>query len=350
MRIRAKRTGTLRWCSFDSAVLGTPVHLDNAQSPISGILHSAFSMQSTQSAAATVIELPIIRPFDWTRLCAFIGGRASAGVETVEGGVYRRAIEWRGDDGIVEVRPHERKHRLVVTVQGDVHRHADELAEPLSRMFDVAADPRAIGRSLARDPLLAPLVEAAPGLRVPGAWSGFELVVRTIVGQQVSVKGASTIMARIVQRAGRRIDGHAHEGTAWRFPTPAELAAAELGQIGMPGKRVETVQRFAQAVATGALPIDTPGIDREQLKRDLLAMPGIGPWTVGYVAMRALRDPDAWPDADLVLMQAIARHEPSLTTSVQQRAFTDRWRPWRAYAAMHLWNGVAMQAGRAKGG
>jgi DNA-3-methyladenine glycosylase II len=350
MRIRAKRKGTLRWCSFDSAVLGTPVHLDNAQSPISGILHSAFSMQSTQSAAATVIELPFIRPFDWTRLCAFIGGRASAGVETVEGGVYRRAIEWRGDDGIVEVRPHERKHRLVVTVQGDVHRHADELAEPLSRMFDVGADPRAIGRSLARDPLLAPLVEAAPGLRVPGAWSGFELVVRTIVGQQVSVKGASTIMARIVQRAGRRIDGHAHEGTAWRFPTPAELAAADLGQIGMPGKRVETVQRFAQAVATGALPIDTPGIDREQLKRDLLAMPGIGPWTVGYVAMRALRDPDAWPDADLVLMQAIARHEPSLTTSVQQRAFTDRWRPWRAYAAMHLWNGVAMQAGRAKGG
>ncbi|MDR5856028.1 AlkA N-terminal domain-containing protein [Caballeronia sp. LZ062] len=307
-------------------------------------------MDSTPAAGAAIIELPFTRPFDWTRLCAFIGRRASAGVETVERGVYRRAIEWRGDDGIVEVRPHERKHRLIVTVQGDARRHIDELAQPLSRMFDVDADPRVIGQSLSRDALLAPLVEAAPGLRVPGAWSGFELVVRTIVGQQVSVKGASTIMARIVQRAGRRIDGHPHEGTAWRFPTPAELAAADLQQIGMPGKRVETVQRFAQAVATGALPIDTPGVDREGVKRDLLAMPGIGPWTVGYVAMRALRDPDAWPDADLVLMQAIARHDPSLTTPRQQRAYPDRWRPWRAYAAMHLWNGVAMQAGRAKGG
>ncbi|WP_159832784.1 DNA-3-methyladenine glycosylase family protein [Burkholderia sp. 8Y] len=307
-------------------------------------------MHSTKRVAATVIELPFTRPFDWSRLCAFISGRASAGVETVEGGIYRRAIEWRGEDGTVEVRPHECKHRLIVTVEGDVGRHADELAEPLSRMFDTGADPRAIGRCLVRDPLLGPLVEAAPGLRVPGAWSGFELVVRTIVGQQVSVKGASTIMARIVQRAGRRIDGHLHEATSWRFPTPAELAAADLQQIGMPGKRVETVQRFAHDVASGALPIDTPGIDRERLKRDLLAMPGIGPWTVGYVAMRALRDPDAWPDADLVLMQAIARHDPSLTTPVQQRAYADRWRPWRAYAAMHLWNGVAMQAGRAKGG
>ncbi len=308
------------------------------------------SMPSTHATTATTLELPFKRPFDWTRLIAFIGGRASAGVESVEGGVYRRAIAWRGDDGTVEVRPHERKHRLVVTVQGDVRRHADALAAPLSRMFDVHVDPHAISQCLSRDPMLAPLVEAAPGLRVPGAWSGFELVVRTIVGQQVSVKGASTIMGRIVQRAGRRIDGHPHEGTAWRFPTPSELAAADLEKIGMPGKRIETVQRFAHAVATGALPIDTPGADPEHVKRELLAMPGIGPWTVGYVAMRALRDPDAWPDADLVLMQAIARREPSLIKPAQQRAYTERWRPWRAYAAMHLWNGVAAETGLARGG
>jgi len=307
-------------------------------------------MRSTFLDATTTIELPFLRPFDWTRLVGFIAGRAPAGVESVEGGVYRRAIEWRGDDGIVEVRPHERKHRLVATVRGDARRHADELAEPLSRMFDLHARPREIGRCLSLDPMLAPLVDAAPGLRVPGAWSGFELVVRTIVGQQVSVKGASTIMARIVQRAGRRIDGHPHEGTAWRFPTPGELAAANLDKIGMPGKRVETVQRFAQAVATGALPIDMPGADPERIKRDLLAMPGIGPWTVGYVAMRALRDADAWPDADLVLMQAIARREPSLVKPAQQRLYTERWRPWRAYAAMHLWNGAAMSGGPARGG
>jgi DNA-3-methyladenine glycosylase II len=304
-------------------------------------------MPSTRIAT---LELPFKRPFDWTRMLGFIGGRASAGVESVDDGVYRRAIEWRGADGTIEARPHERKHRLIVTVDGDASRHAGELAEPLARMFDLNADPREIARVLGADPLLAPLIEAAPGLRVPGAWSGFELVVRTIVGQQVSVKGASTIMNRITQRAGRRIEGHPHEGTAWRFPTPAELAAADLEKIGMPTRRIEAVQRFAQAVASGALPLDTPGADHAQLKRDLLAMPGIGPWTVGYVAMRALRDPDAWPDADLVLMQAIAARDPAALKPAQQRARTEAWRPWRAYAAMHLWNGVAMETGRSGGG
>ncbi|SAK48215.1 alcohol dehydrogenase [Caballeronia temeraria] len=316
----------------------------------STIAHTAFKMHSTIDTSTAMLELPFKRPFDWTRMLKFIGGRASAGVESVEGGVYRRAIEWQGADGTVEVKPHERRHRLVVTVGGAVARHAEDLATPLARMFDLHADPLKIARCLGGDPVLAPLVEAAPGLRVPGAWSGFELVVRTIVGQQVSVKGASTIMNRIVQRAGRRIEGHPHEGTAWRFPTPAELAAADLDKIGMPTKRIETVQRFAHAVATGALPLDEPGADLERLKRDMLAMPGIGPWTVGYVAMRALRDPDAWPDADLVLMQAIARRDPSLAKPAQQRARTERWRPWRAYAAMHLWNGVAMETGLARGG
>jgi DNA-3-methyladenine glycosylase II len=310
----------------------------------------AFKMHSTKTRPTATLELPFRQPFDWTRMLRFIGGRASAGVESVEDGVYRRAIEWRGVHGTVEAQPHARKHRLVVTVEGEIARHADELAAPLSRMFDLHADPRAIAACLSRDPLLAPLVDAAPGLRVPGAWSGFELVVRTIVGQQVSVKGASTIMNRIVQRAGRRIEGHPHEGTAWRFPAPAELAAADLDKIGMPTRRIAAVRQFAQAVASGALPLDTPGADHERLKRDLLALPGIGPWTVGYVAMRALRDPDAWPDADLVLMQAIAKRDPSAIRPAQQRVHTERWRPWRAYAAMHLWNGVAMETGMARGG
>jgi DNA-3-methyladenine glycosylase II len=316
----------------------------------STIAQTASKMHSTIDTSTATLELPFKRPFDWMRMLTFIGGRASAGVESVEGGVYRRAIEWQGDDGTVDVRPHESRHRLVVHVDGAAARHAGALAAPLARMFDLHADPREIARCLGADPMLAPLVASAPGLRVPGAWSGFELVVRTIVGQQVSVKGASTIMSRIVQRAGRRIDGHPHEGIAWRFPTPAELAVADLQKIGMPTKRIETVQRFAHAVATGALPLDEHGADLECLKRDMLSMPGIGPWTVGYVAMRALRDPDAWPDADLVLMQAIARRDPSLARPVLQRARTERWRPWRAYAAMHLWNGVAMETGLARGG
>jgi DNA-3-methyladenine glycosylase II len=189
-----------------------------------------------------------------------------------------------------------------------------------------------------------------PGLRVPGAWSGFELVVRAIVGQQVSVKAATTIIGRLVQRAGERIDGHPHENTGWRFPTPSALAAVDLAQIGMPGKRVAALQGFAHAVATGDVPVDSDLADANSLRAALLALPGIGPWTVEYVAMRAWRDADAWPAWDLVLMQSITARDPSLVRPTQQRARTDAWRPWRAYAAMHLWNEVADQAGAARGG
>jgi len=304
-------------------------------------------------ASTATLELPFKAPYDWPRVLRFFGGRATPGVEAVEDGVWRRAIGWNGDSGTLNVRKHPRRHCIVATIDGAASRHADTLAAPIARMFDLHAEPKVIGASLASDPWLAPLVAAAPGLRVPGAWSGFELVVRAIVGQQVSVKAATTIIGRIVQRAGERIDGHPHESTAWRFPTPAALAAVDLAQIGMPGKRIEALQGFARAVADGDVPIDSIGsaaFDLPQLRASLLALPGIGPWTVEYVAMRAWRDPDAWPAWDLVLMQAIAARDPALVRPNQQRARTDAWRPWRAYAAMHLWNEVADRAGAARGG
>ncbi len=306
------------------------------------------------SAAPTAtLELPFKAPYDWPRVLRFFGARATPGVEAVEDGVWRRAIGWNGDSGTLAVRKHPRKHCIVATIDGGVSRHAEALAEPIARTFDLRADPKAIGASLAADPWLAPLVAAAPGLRVPGAWSGFELVVRAIVGQQVSVKAATTIIGRIVQRAGERIDGHPHHTTAWRFPSPAALAAADLAQIGMPGKRIDALQGFARAVADGSVPIDSvdsASFDIAQLRASLLALPGIGPWTVEYVAMRAWRDADAWPAWDLVLMQAIAARDPALVRPNQQRARSDAWRPWRAYAAMHLWNEVADRAGAARGG
>ncbi|WP_027210566.1 DNA-3-methyladenine glycosylase family protein [Burkholderia sp. WSM2232] len=304
---------------------------------------------STLDDVAT-LELPYKTPFDWPRLLRFFRGRATPGVETVEDDAYRRAIEWSGESGTLSVRRHPRKRCLVASIEGPVSRHADALAAPIAKMFDLHADPRKIGAALAADPWLAPLIEAAPGLRVPGAWSGFELVVRAIVGQQISVKGATTIIGRLVQRAGERIEGHAHENTAWRFPTPKALATVDLAQIGMPGKRVAALQGFARAVASGDVPLDSAGIDTDSLRAALLALPGIGPWTVEYVAMRAWRDPDAWPAWDLVLMQSICARDPSLVRPTQQRTRTDGWRPWRAYAAMHLWNEVADRAGAARGG
>lgn len=300
-------------------------------------------------AETVTLELPFRPPFDWPRLLRFFGGRATAGVESVEGDTYRRAIDWHGDSGLLSVRKHPRKRCLVATVDGAASRHADALAAPIARMFDLHADPQAIGAALAADPWLAPLVDTAPGLRVPGAWSGFELIVRAIVGQQISVKGATTIVGRLVQRAGMRIDGHPHEHTAWRFPTPAALAAMDMEKIGMPGKRVAALQGFARAVASGEVPLDDRSADVASLRAALLALPGIGPWTVEYVAMRVWRDADAWPAWDLVLMQAICARDPSLVRPTQQRTRTDAWRPWRAYAAMHLWNEVA-DRGTARGG
>lgn len=315
----------------------------------------------TQADSAT-LELPFRAPYDWPRMLRFLTGRATPGVETVDDGAWRRAIDFRGASGTLAVRRHPRRRCLVVEIEGAVNAHAAALAAPLARMFDVNADPAAVAAHFATDPWLAPLVAAAPGLRVPGAWSGFELVVRAIVGQQVSVKAATTIVGRLVQRVGEPIDGHPHALTAWRFPTPAALASADLAGIGMPGKRVAALQGFAAAVASGAVAIerdpegaandasatDTSALD--DMRAALLALPGIGPWTVEYVAMRAWRDANAWPTTDLVLMQSIAARDPALVRATQQRARSDAWRPWRAYAAMHLWNEIADRAGAARGG
>jgi DNA-3-methyladenine glycosylase II len=300
--------------------------------------------------AARRLLLPFVEPYDCSRVLRFLHDRATRGVETVENGCYIRAIEWLGDAGTLSVTRHASKPCLVVQIEGVASRHAVAIGKHLTRMFDLQADAPAISAHLARDPWLKPLTRAVPGLRVPGAWSGFELVVRAIVGQQVSVKGASTIIGRLVQRAGLPITDHPHADTAWRFPTPAALASADLDKVGMPTKRIAALQGFAREVANGALPLDDPGTDQIELREAMLAMPGIGPWTVEYVAMRALRDADAWPGTDLVLMQALIARDPSMAKAAALRARAEHWRPYRAYAALHIWNEIADRAGGAKGG
>ncbi|CAH2806404.1 MAG: DNA-3-methyladenine glycosylase II (EC [uncultured Paraburkholderia sp.] len=225
---------------------------------------------STIDDVAT-LELPFKAPFNWPRLLRFFGGRATPGVEAMEDGTYRRAIDWLGDSGTLTVRQHPRKRCIVAQIEGPVSRRADALAAPITKMFDLRADPKKIGT---------------------------ELVVRAIVGQQVSVKAATTIIGRLVQRAGERIESHPNEDTAWRFPTPAALAAVDLVKISMPGKRVAALQGFAHAVATGDVPIDSNVADTTALRKAMRALPGIGPWTVEYVAMRVWRDPDTWPAWD----------------------------------------------------
>ena len=294
------------------------------------------------------LQLPFNPPLDWARMLRFFAGRATAGVEAVVDGVYQRTLRWEGAEGLLRVRWDNGGHGLVAQVEGEASRHLESFAEKLAAVFDLRAQPELIRTCFNQDPWLGPLVAQAPGLRVPGAWSGFELVVRTIVGQQVSVKAATTLVGRLVQRAGTPTAGDA--ATAWHFPTPLALAQANLDLIGMPTRRVAALQGFAQAVAEGRLDLDATHRDVSHLRQALLALPGIGPWTVEYTAMRAWRDADAWPATDLVLMQAILGRHPTLLKPLQQRQYSEAWRPWRAYAAMHLWNEIADRFGLAKGG
>lgn len=300
--------------------------------------------------ARQTLELPYTPPFDWARLLRFFAGHQTLGIERVTDTEYTRGIHWLGDDGILTVRDDPHRHMLIATVDGAASRHIGDFAPALSRMFDLAADPDAIRRGLSHDPDLARMIAAAPGLRVPGTWSNFELIVRAIIGQQVSVKGATTVIGRVVSRAGEPLGTFDDGSACWRFPSPAAVARADLHKLGMPYKRIATLQHVAAVVASGEVPIETHPADTLPLRQALLALHGIGPWTVGYVAMRAWRDPDAWLESDLVLKQILLALDPTAATLAQQRLRTNTWRPWRSYAVMHLWNSLADRTGAERGG
>ncbi|AMV25417.1 DNA-3-methyladenine glycosylase 2 [Gemmata sp. SH-PL17] len=275
------------------------------------------------------LHLDYAPPFDWAFFLTYLSGRLTTGAETVEDGRYTRAVEIDGDTGIITVAPHASQHQLSVSVRGPVARHADVIRVRLRQMFDLDADPAAIRVALATEPRMNALVAARPGLRVPGAWSHFELLVRTIVGQQVSVRAATTIMGRITARFGHRMPSSDPAAPNLIFPAPEVLADGDLGSIGMPTQRVRALRGIARAVADRALVFTNP--DRNVVRATLLALPGIGPWTVEYFALRGLRDPDAWPGSDLVLKRAV------------DSTLSDTWRPYRGYAAQHLWFDATQQ-------
>jgi AraC family transcriptional regulator of adaptative response / DNA-3-methyladenine glycosylase II len=286
-------------------------------------------------------RLRVRRPFAAEPLFRFLGDRAIPGVETFDGRTFRRAIHVRdGSDAIVSLTPSPTAAHVTVETNA---RDRDEVIKRSRRLLDLDADPAAIEAILGRDLDLRPLVRAHPGVRVPGAVDGFELAVRAVVGQQISVKGARTIAGRIVAAAGTPLaPGRAVDGISHLFPTAEELAAAPLEELGMTGARVATLRRLAQLVAAGELDLSGRTSTKTALER-LLAIRGVGPWTVSYIAMRALRDADAFPVEDLgIRLGMAALGLPTTRAAIRDRA--ERWRPWRAYAAMHLWNAPAPPA------
>jgi len=275
------------------------------------------------------LRLPANPPLDADALLGFLAARALPGVEEVDGGRYRRILP---GDGVVEVALGTAGAQLRVRLAAGADLAG--IVRSVRDLCDLDADPAAIGEVLGADPILAPLVAARPGLRVPGAVDRFACAVRAVLGQQVSVAGATTLAARLVRRHGVPLaapDG----GLTHRFPPPATLAEADLSGLGITGTRIRALRALARAVTDGALVLDG-GADPADVAADLRALPGFGPWTAGYIALRALRDPDALPAGDLGLRRALAaRGGDDSVAGLAGRA--ERWRPWRAYAALHLW-------------
>lgn len=276
------------------------------------------------------MRLPFRPPFDVNRLLSFLGVRAIAGVEEVVNDAYRRAVRTAHGPAVVTLTPAADHVRLRITPAiGD-----PPLRRAARDAFDLDADPSAIDAVLSADPALAPLVARRPGIRVPGTFDGFELVIRAIYGQQVSVAGARTSLGRLAATFGTPLE-RADGGVTRLFPSAKQVAAIPLEDLGMPRARAATIRRVAELVDAGEVRLDGTQPAEETLAT-LGEIRGIGPWTLAYVAMRALRERDAFIVGDLgVLRSAAALGLPSSPKELTGHA--ERWRPFRAYAVMQLW-------------
>jgi AraC family transcriptional regulator of adaptative response / DNA-3-methyladenine glycosylase II len=280
------------------------------------------------------LHLPYNPPFESASLLAFLQRRAIPGVEEVINGCYRRTVLLPRSKGVIELEPVMETNSVVLRLRLDDLSDLSILEQRCRSLFDLDAFPETIASVLLTDPLLAPLVKARPGLRVPGAIDGFELAMRAILGQQVSVAGARTLAARIVRAYGEPLAQPRGTLTHY-FPAPQTLAQSDFQGLGLTRSRIAALQALSQTVVDENLSID-PSADSEQTIARLLQIPGIGPWTTSYIAMRALRDPDAFPAADLGLRRAFEQlGQSSNTRNIEKHAAS--WRPYRAYGAQHLW-------------
>ncbi len=274
---------------------------------------------------SVAVRLPTRRPFAGEQLMAFLAARAVPGVEHVADGVYSRSLDLPRGHGVV----------AVSLGDGCVHatfRLADwrDLAPAVGRirrLLDLDADPVAIDAALSADPVLARMVAELPGLRAAGSVDPVETMAKAVVGQQVSVAGARTVLGRISRAIGEPLSIE-HRHLTHLIPTAERFAASDPESFPMPRARAATIQRAAAAVLAGDVVFDA---DRSDVRRQLVNLRGVGPWTADYITMRALRDPDAFLPTDLVVKQALASH--GLTADA-----AERWRPWRTYAMHHLWH------------
>ena len=282
-----------------------------------------------------VLQLPLAAPTDAAEIIAFLEPRCTPGVESVESGVYRRTLELCGYAGAIEIKP-AGQDQLSVTAHLPTYAGLVDVVARITRMFGSDTDHNAALAHLSADPLLGSSVKAAPGRRIPGAWSSFESAVRIVIGQQVTVAGASTLTGRVVEAAGRRVEGLARIGLSHLFPTAEEILVADLGGIGLTTRRVTTLQHLAQSVVSGTVDF---AARPQELRLSLLDQPGIGPWTAELIATRVGRDADAFACSDLGIRRGASGLLGSdLLSPHDVEAMSQAWRPHRALAAAHLWH------------
>jgi AraC family transcriptional regulator of adaptative response / DNA-3-methyladenine glycosylase II len=298
--------------------------------------HSAH--RDTSAASDIVLTVSYAPPYDWPAMISFLKARAIPGIERIdEQNRYHRSIALNGCQGTICVAFDENKRCLRATIRFPRVSSLAFIVSRLRRMFDLNADPVAIDAHLADDPRLAPLIAARPGLRVPGAWDGFELGIRAILGQQIAVGAATKLAGKLVSVYGEPLEKPLRvEGLSHVFPSPKRLATADLSTLGMPGTRARALSALGKAVLAGPdmfSASQTPDVALEHLK----TLPGIGDWTAQYILMRVLCEPDAFPVADVGLMRAMATKNGQRPTPAMLLERAEIWRPWRAYAALHLW-------------
>jgi len=291
-----------------------------------------------QKDTAVALRLRYRPPYDWKSMLHYLEMRAIPGVEIVEDGCYWRTVELDGFTGSVEVTHLPGKESLGVRIRFPNVRSLPAIVSRVRRLFDLGADIETIDSHLSRDPLLARLVAQRPGLRAPGGWDGFELAVRAVLGQQISVTSARRLAGQLVALHGKPAskDQVDHPNLSHVFPTAKDLAKAKSIGLGMPVARQSSLKALAKTVAADPNLFRPLGTIEEAIAQ-LRSIPGIGEWTAQYIALRALRETDAFPASDLGLLRGAARIEGMRSTSASLLNRAESWRPWRAYAAQHLW-------------
>jgi len=275
-------------------------------------------------------SLPVQQPFDWESLLAFLRLRATPGVEVVTDSTYTRTITDSAASQTFSVTYDSKSATLQVAYSGNATERS--LVESRTKqIFKPDVNTAPIEALLCRDPWLSGFVQRQPGLRVPGGWSALEIAMRAILGQQVSVPAATTLMGRLVRAAGTRLSD-----SSWLFPTAEQIAQSNLAGLGVPGSRMETVKTLAAFFAQHG----DDCLTQENIKDRLMALKGIGKWTAGYILMRTANGHDHWPEGDLILRKALSQDKTMIAHATLEQTFS-RWSPYRSYATIHIWKGFA---------